>query len=179
MPLIDDDVLTLAAEGDGDAFQTLVNRYKPLLLRLLWRMLKDRDDVLDVLQETFIRAWGGLPEFRGESEFETWITRIAMNCAADRQRVNERHAHLSIAGDGVESPEPYGDRLVHSSEIRRIGARAIRQMTEVERIAYASRYQEGMPYARVGGILGVSEDAARQTYYRATRKLRTALKDAR
>ena len=70
-----------AAEGDAGAFGTLVARYQRPMAAVVSRMTRRSDDVDDIVQELFLRAWRGLPRFRGESQFSTWLYRIAVNTA--------------------------------------------------------------------------------------------------
>lgn len=70
-----------AAEGDQLAFQTLFERYHRPMAALVSRMIANSEDVDDVLQEVFVRAWRGLPNFRGDAQFSTWLYRIAVNSA--------------------------------------------------------------------------------------------------
>src|SRR5436190_23090711 len=83
MPDADADVLLVerVKRGDVRAFEMLVVKYQRRIERLVGRMVRDADLVQDIAQETFIRAYRALPQFRGESAFYTWLYRIAVNTA--------------------------------------------------------------------------------------------------
>jgi RNA polymerase sigma-70 factor (ECF subfamily) len=68
-------------EGDKQAFGLLVEKYRRKLLRLLSRMVRDPDEIEDIAQETFIKAYRALPQFRGDAAFYTWLYRIGVNTA--------------------------------------------------------------------------------------------------
>ena len=70
-----------AGQGDQRAFEFLVNKYQHRILALISRYVRDQDEVQDVAQEAFIKAWKALPRFRGDSAFYTWLYRIAVNTA--------------------------------------------------------------------------------------------------
>ena len=74
-------LVTLAQTGDDRAYEMLVIKYQRRIERLVGRMVRDSDIVQDIAQETFIRAWRALRNFRGEAQFYTWLYRIAVNTA--------------------------------------------------------------------------------------------------
>src|SRR5437667_6438011 len=78
-----DDLLLVAASknGDQEAFAQLVQRYQRLVFNLVYRMLQQYDEATEITQETFLAAWQGLPSFRGDARFPTWLYRIAYNCS--------------------------------------------------------------------------------------------------
>src|SRR5215203_2371517 len=93
----DDTLAARAAAGDDSAFEELVRRYQARVFRLACRITTDTD-APDVLQETFLRVYRNLPSFRGESQFGTWVYRIATNAALMHRRSSARRP-----GDSLES----------------------------------------------------------------------------
>jgi RNA polymerase sigma-70 factor (ECF subfamily) len=83
--------LSACAKGDKRAFGLLVEKYQRKLMRLLSRMVRDQDEVEDIAQETFIKAYRALPQFRGDAAFYTWLYRIGVNTAKN---------YLAIPGPG-------------------------------------------------------------------------------
>src|SRR5690554_5077449 len=77
----DADLVARVQQGDKRAFDLLMLKYQRKITRLLSRMLRDQSEIEDVMQETFIKAYRALPQFRGESAFYTWLYRIAINTA--------------------------------------------------------------------------------------------------
>src|SRR5262245_32269046 len=84
-----------AAAGDDPAFETIVRRYQARVFRLACRLTSDAD-APDVLQETFLQVYRHLPSFRGESQFGTWLYRIATNAALMHRRGTKRRAAESL-----------------------------------------------------------------------------------
>lgn len=75
-----------AVGGDGEAFEALFTKYRQRLFGVVWRVLKNEDAALDVVQDAFVKAYQGLDQLRGETRFYPWLRRIAVNQAIDRLR---------------------------------------------------------------------------------------------
>ncbi|TXD84846.1 sigma-70 family RNA polymerase sigma factor [Subsaximicrobium wynnwilliamsii] len=78
-------------KGDTSAFTVLVDNYKDLVFTLALRMLKNREEAEEVAQDTFIKAYKSLANFKGDSKFSTWIYRVAYNTCLDRIKKNKKH----------------------------------------------------------------------------------------
>src|SRR5512134_1140048 len=110
-----------AQKGDQNAFAALVDAHQRYVYNLALRVLKDENEALDLTQETFVRAWTALPNFRGQSQFRTWLYRIATNLCYNR--LPNLRRSLNDLGDDVmeEIPETNFDnpaRDVESGETR-------------------------------------------------------------
>ena len=94
-----DDAALVAAskQGDQDAFALLVQRHQHRIFNLVFRILQQYDEANEVTQETFLAAWQGLPSFRGEAQFSTWLYRIAYNCSQKQLEVRRRDRVLQEA----------------------------------------------------------------------------------
>src|SRR5579859_7092193 len=94
-----DDLQLVAAskDGDQDAFAQLVQRYQRRVFNLVYRMLQQYEEANEITQETFLAAWQGLPAFRGEARFATWLYRIAYNCALKQLETRKRDRALQAA----------------------------------------------------------------------------------
>ncbi len=94
-----DDVELVAASksGDQDAFVLLVQRHQHRVFNLVYRMLQQYDEANEVTQETFLAAWQGLPSFRGDARFSTWLYRIAYNCCMKQLEQHKRDQALQTA----------------------------------------------------------------------------------
>src|SRR5712664_3583490 len=93
-----DDVqlVTASKNGDQDAFSLLVQRYQRRVFNLVFRMLQDYEEASEITQEAFLAAWQGLPSFRGEARFSTWLYRIAYNCALKQLDLRKRDKALQV-----------------------------------------------------------------------------------
>lgn len=167
-----------AQRGDAEAFRVLVERYSPRLFRLAWRIVGEETSAEDAVQETFLRAYRALPRFDAQSQFGTWLHRIAANTAIEilrkRQRQQIRRGAEEEADD-APSREPGPDRRALSQEVDRAVREALDGLSPVERAAFVLRHYEERSIAEVCDALGLRESAGKQAVFRAVKKLRRAL----
>ena len=103
--LLESRLVAAARQGDVRAFETLVGEHSPRLQRTLRHIVGSAEDAEEVLQEALLKAWRGLPGFRAEARFSTWLYRIAMNEANRRLARNARRASLPIDDVMLELPD--------------------------------------------------------------------------
>jgi RNA polymerase sigma-70 factor, ECF subfamily len=168
--------------GDRDAFRSLVDRHSRAVFRLAFRMTGNETDAEDIVQETFLRAYRELARYESRSSFGTWLYRIATNCSLDLIRTRRFRGELPQAeGDAsdpmeaVPSSAPDPHRLAASREQGERVAEAMTQLSSQERVAFVLRHFEGLSIDQIGGVLGVGDNAAKHSIFRAVRKLRAAL----
>jgi RNA polymerase sigma-70 factor (ECF subfamily) len=162
--------------GEERAFDLLFNRYQYRIASLLGRYLRDADDVQDVTQETFIRAFRALTRFRGDSAFYTWLYRIAINtaknhlaagvrrpAAGDIDIADAEQLDTSHALHDVESPEALLARDELAAEIRA----AIADLPEELRSALTLREFDGLPYEEIAAIMDCPVGTVRSRIFRA------------
>ena len=175
--------------GDQRAFELLVIKYQRRIERLIGRMVRDSDLVQDIAQETFIRAYRALPQFRGESAFYTWLYRIAVNTAkkalVDLKRdplVPEGSMTVSEDGDETsrieneltdgETPEA----LLASKEIAAAVNAAIEALSEDLRQAITLREIEGLSYEEIAEVMNCPIGTVRSRIFRAREAIATRLR---
>jgi RNA polymerase sigma-70 factor (ECF subfamily) len=175
--------------GDQRAFELLVIKYQRRIERLIGRMVRDSDLVQDIAQETFIRAYRALPQFRGESAFYTWLYRIAVNTAkkalVDLKRdplVSEGSMTVSEDGDETsrieneltdgETPEA----LLASKEIAAAVNAAIEALSEDLRQAITLREIEGLSYEEIAEVMNCPIGTVRSRIFRAREAIATRLR---
>lgn len=171
------DLLTVrAAEGDEEAFETLVHHHAPGLLRLATRLLGSRAEAEDAVQESFVSAWRKLPEFRGDARFGTWIRRIVTNRCLNVLR--SRRTDLGL--DAV--PEPSApDHQVSPSRAAEAHAavadlsRAMEGLSAEQRVCWVLRELDGVSYESIAETVGISPEAVRGRVFRARRYLTEAM----
>ena len=178
-----------ARRGDKHAFEMLVVKYQRRIERLVGRMVRDSDLVLDVAQETFIRAWRALPQFRGESAFYTWLYRIAINSAkkalADLRR-DPLVAEASLArGEDGEEPSRVENELsdgetpealLASKEIAAAVNAAIEALSEELRQAITLREIEGLSYEEISEVMNCPIGTVRSRIFRAREAIAARLR---
>jgi RNA polymerase sigma-70 factor, ECF subfamily len=183
MEQADEAAVALAQAGDEDAFRSLVERHSRAIFRLAFRMTGNEQDAEDVVQEAFLRAHQRLRQFESRANFGTWLHRVAVNCALDFMRVRRRHESGreeidSVGADGTRplpADDPAPDRLVFGGEVQRRVAAVIAELSPKERAAFVLRHFEEMSIEEISRTMGVRADAAKNSIFRAVRKLRKEL----
>jgi RNA polymerase sigma-70 factor, ECF subfamily len=174
--------------GDRDAYRVLVERYSLYIYRLAFRMTGNSHDAEEVVQEAFLRGYQKLTQFAGNSNFGTWVYRIAANYAIDRirqRKVEEaRQANPSKhTEDGLEvdpvaqvkDPSASPERLAGSAELAAKMRQALDELTPAERTAIVMRHWEGCAIDEIAAVLKSNTNATKNTVFRAVAKLRKAL----
>lgn len=169
----------LAQEGDRGALDELVRRHHPAVARLLWRFVRRREDLDDLVQETFLRMVRGLPGWRADQPFVHWLLRIATNVGRDffrRAAVRKRWMAQS-ASDSVEAsviPEPIEPG---ADPAARLAADEVKAMLERlppdDRTLLTLHHLEGWELSRIAAQFGWTVTAAKLRAWRARRRLRS------
>jgi RNA polymerase sigma-70 factor (ECF subfamily) len=175
--------------GDVRAFEMLVVKYQRRIERLIGRMVRDSDLVQDIAQESFIRAYRALPQFRGESAFYTWLYRIAVNTAKkalmdlkrdplvseSSLRSDDENEETSRAENELtdgETPEA----LLASKEIAAAVNAAIEALSEDLRQAITLREIEGLSYEEIAELMNCPIGTVRSRIFRAREAIATRLR---
>jgi len=162
-----------ARRGDERAWTELYERHSDLVFRLAYRVVKNRDAALDVVQDTFVKASVALAGFREESSFRSWVAAIAINEARSWLRKRSREPTVPLAS----GPEPASagrpaDRAVADSELAGHALRLIETLPDLQRDAVLLRTTEGLSYREIAEALGSTEGSVRVSYHHGIRKLR-------
>ncbi|MDQ2736030.1 MAG: RNA polymerase sigma factor RpoE, partial [Pseudomonadota bacterium] len=176
-------------QGDVKAFEMLVVKYQRRIARLIGRMVRDVDLVPDIAQETFIRAYRAIPQFRGDSAFYTWLYRIAVNTAkkalmelkrdplvtesarASRDDDDDGPRHDHELSDG-ETPEA----VLASKQIAAAVNFAIEGLSEELRQAITLREIEGLTYEEIAELMNCPIGTVRSRIFRAREAIATRLR---
>lgn len=175
--------------GDMRAFEMLVVKYQRRIERLIGRMVRDTDLVQDIAQETFIRAYRAIPQFRGESAFYTWLYRIAVN-TAKKQLVELKRdplvseASLANQDEGDETSRVENElsdgetpeALLASKEIANAVNAAIEALSEDLRQAITLREIEGLSYEEIAEVMNCPIGTVRSRIFRAREAIATRLR---
>jgi RNA polymerase sigma-70 factor, ECF subfamily len=169
-----------AQNGDHEAFALLVTEHQRYVYNLALRVLKNEKEALDLAQETFVRAWTAFPNFRGQSQFRTWLYRIVTNLCYNR--LPNLRRSLNDLGDDVISEIPETDiafdNPAHGSESRELRSylhKAIEELDENYRLLISLRYQSELSYEEIASTLNLPLGTVKTGLFRAKEKLRIAL----
>lgn len=154
------------------AFEQLVRHHSPSLYWQIRRMVLNHDDADDLLQNTFIKAWTGLQNFRGDSSLSTWLYRIAMNECLNF--LTRRRETLSMDDEEVQrvvmnqlDEDPWFD----GDQAERALQQAILTLPEKQRMVFNLRYFEEMGYEEMSRVLDTSVGALKASYHHAVKKI--------
>jgi RNA polymerase sigma-70 factor (ECF subfamily) len=188
----DDDLIRDAQKGDRGSFDTLVRRYDQSVLRLALHMLGNEQDAQDVHQEAFIKAYRHLGNFRFECSFYTWLYRIVTNLCLDqlRRRKSRREdpaTALDSSGDEMDLLSNITDDRAMANPARELDRKrmgetiqdALDKLTPRERTVFELKHYQGLKLRTIGEMLNTTEETAKNTLFRATRKLRLNLAELR
>ncbi len=154
------------------AFNLLVRKYQQKIYYLIRRMVIDHDDASDLTQNTFIKIWKGLDNFREDSQLYTWIYRIATNESLTFLKQKRTRFFIPLGDVEYEltskldyDPNFTGDKLERKLQ------QAILTLPEKQRLVFNLRYYDNMKYEEMSKSLGVTEGALKASYHHAVKKI--------
>ncbi len=184
--VIDNEAAWVAAAkaGDVSCFEELVRRNEARIFRLAFQITGNQEDAEDAMQEAFIKAYRHINQFRGDSLFSTWLTRIAVNEALQKLRKRQPHQlSLDESPDTIENPmpreveawEPTPEQRYARTELREIISKAIGELGGAYRVVFLLRDVESLSTKETAQLLGLSVSAVKSRLLRARLMLRSKL----
>jgi RNA polymerase sigma-70 factor (ECF subfamily) len=175
MPITDEEILAQfkQPESKEKAFRNLLSNYQERLYYHVRRYVHHHEDANDVLQNTFIKVWNAIDNFRGESGLYTWLYRIASNEAITYINKVKKHPTVDIEQSsaqyrgGTDSPE--ADEMTAKLQ------RAIDTLPDKQKQVFIMRYYDEMPYEQISGIVDTSVGALKASYHHAVKKIEEIL----
>ncbi len=173
---IDRELVERARKGDRAAFDLLVRKYQPKVVKLVARYLRDPSEALDIAQETFLKAYRALPGFRSDSAFYTWLYRIAINTAKNHLAAQARRPPAEdidsgdaeqLGGESDLKDLATPERLLLTEEIERTVREAIEELPEELRTAIVLRELEGLSYDEIAEVMECPVGTVRSRIFRA------------
>jgi RNA polymerase sigma-70 factor, ECF subfamily len=172
-----DRTLVLRAQsGERPAFNALVRKYRPRVMKLSMRYIRNRADAEDAVQETFMKAYWGLRRFRGDSAFYSWLHRIAVNSAKTALSLRARHSSVFSATRNADELSDTGavlkematpEKLALADEICGAVNAAIEALGDEQRTAIVLRELEGFTYSQVASAMSCPVGTVRSRVFRA------------
>jgi RNA polymerase sigma-70 factor (ECF subfamily) len=184
---LDDDLALVAASMSGDiaAFEELVRRYDRKLLRIALQVTHNQEDAQEAVQETFLKAYQKLNQFRGNSKLSTWLIRIALNESLMTLRKRRRYTqelpleyedpngeHLPL---DVADWSPNPEQLYSRSELQEILRKALEGLPPALRVVFVLRDVEGLSTNETSAALDLGSSAVKARLFRARLQLREKL----
>ena len=162
-------------EGDREAFMTLTSLYQKKVFLLGYSFFRNREDALDIVQETFLKLYQKIALFRRGENFQNWLLQIAKNLCIDHYRKNYGKNKELQSGIPVEemnisshnSTDPY-----LSSDLKRIFSTCIKKLAERQRMIFVMKHYNQLKYKEIAQILGISLGTVKSLHYKAVQNLR-------
>lgn len=165
-----------AKQGDADAFAQLVQAYETSVYRLALRMCGNAHDAEEVAQEAFVAAWKGLPAFRGESKFSSWLYQLTTNAAINFLRKEKRHRAATPLEDEMElAADGTPQQAAEAAELRESLQQALDSLTPEHRQIFLLRQMRQLSYDEIGRLLGLESGTVKSRLNRAKKQLRQIL----
>ncbi len=173
---LDKELVLRVQQGDKSAFDLLVIKYQHRIIQLVNRYVKDPSEAQDVAQESFIKAYRALPNFRGDSAFYTWLYRIAINTAKNylvsrNRRYSDYQVDVQEAEQVENAPQLKGmdtpENLLMNDEIVSVVESAIEKLPEDMKMAIMLREFEGLSYEEISQAMECPVGTVRSRIFRA------------
>ena len=186
-PVASDDLDLVHATKNGDvaAFEQLVKRYDRKLFRIAQSVTHNQEDSQDAVQETFLKAYQHLAEFRGDSQFSTWLIRITLNQSLMKLRKQRATREVSLDEDfGTDDDmhprevidwAPNAEELYSVSELRDILLKTIEELRPILRAVFVLHDLEGLSTDQTAEVMNLSQSAVKSRLWRARLQLRERL----
>jgi RNA polymerase sigma-70 factor (ECF subfamily) len=189
---IEAELIREAQAGSRAAFDALVRQYERQVLRLALHLTGSENDAEDIYQDAFLKAYRYIGNFRFECSFYTWIYRIVTNLCLDqlRRRKTRRENHAVMVdrtGDEIDVLASISDNRSFSNPARELDRKqlgekiqsALDKLTPRERVVFELKHYQGLRLRTIGEMLNTTEETAKNTLFRATKKLRAQLSELR
>jgi RNA polymerase sigma-70 factor (ECF subfamily) len=176
------ELIRRAQNGDQVAFAELVQQHDRAVFALLARFVRSADDAKDLYQEILIKVYRGLPGFRFQSEFSTWLHRITVNtCLSHRDRRRSEGGQNERGSIALEedppSPEATPDEAAEAGDTARRIQQAMHILSPQQRMVFTLRHYEGRSMKEIAATLRCAEGTAKRYLFDATRRMRGELGD--
>jgi RNA polymerase sigma-70 factor (ECF subfamily) len=175
----DEVLISLLQDGEEGAFRILVQRYHEKIRNLIYSIFDEPDLVDDLTQEVFIKAYEGLPSFRFQSSFYTWVYRIAVNRSRDELRRRKVRKWLSLHSMDETTDREVQQRMVsapHNTDAQEIVAKGLQALPEKFRLAVVLKDIEGLSYEQIAEVMQCEIGTVKSRLSRARAMLRKVLK---
>ena len=176
---IDRELIERFHGGDEKAFTLLVDHYKKKVYFTAYRFVGNHDEADDLSQETFMRVYGSLRRFRGDSSFYTWMYRIVVNLCINHLKMKSRATRVPLedVAHHVSDPRSDPERDLKNRKIRDRLNEAIARLPEKQRLVFMLHQFDGLQHKEIARMLNKSEGGIKANYFHAIRKLRRHMEE--
>ena len=178
------ELIARTQNGEANAFNPIIRKYRESIYNLLYNRVHNKETAEDLCQEVFLKAWKGLPNFKGQSAFYSWLYKIAVNCSIDFLRKQNKGFILSWedlppnAEDILQAIQKHPSlyQIVEKKEFGHILSEAVRQLPPGQRRVFYLRYGEDLKIRDIAARMNKSEGTIKSHLHHAHRKLQELLR---
>ncbi len=171
------EIIQRAKDGDQGAMATLIENNQKNIFALAYRMTGNRDDALDITQDTFIKAMRSIRKFRGDSKFSTWLYTIASNLSKDHIRKLGRIDVVSLEEDWLKAGNVSPFEETYEKERQELVKRGIAALPPQMRAAFVLRFEDNLPISEIAKVLDKSEGTIKAQIHTAVEKIKALIEE--
>jgi len=168
-------LVILARQGDLAAFEELVSLYRERVYRTAFRVMREKESALDVVQEAFIRVHAELKNCRGEAAFEGWLYRLVTNLAIDHYRRAKRRRFLPLLMDFAGKGGP--ERELEAKGAKRRLNEALDCLSDRQKKVFVLKHYQGLSTVEIAEVIDAAEGTVKATLHQAMNKMRDFLEN--
>lgn len=171
-------LLEKAKDGDRDAFKTIVNLYQQKVFLLAYSFLRDREDALDIVQETFMKLYQKFDTFDSEGNFQAWLLQIAKNLSIDYYRKHYSRRREMEVEKSVDELDPAAEGASSeglTSDLRQAFSRCLQKLGERQRLIFVMKHYNGLQYKEIAELLHISVGTVKSLHFKAVQNMKKLL----
>lgn len=171
-------LLDKAKAGDREAFKTVVSRYQKKVFLLAYSLLHNREDALDVVQETFMKLYQKFHIFESERNFQAWLLQMTKNLAIDYYRKHHLQRREREVGGTIERIDVPGEGSASPSSRVELGqafSRCLEKLAVKQRMILVMKHYQGLQYQEIARVLDISVGTVKSLHFKAVRNMRKLL----
>ncbi len=168
-----------AKQGDQEAFMTITSLFQKNVFQLAYSFFRNREDALDIVQDTFLRLYKKIRYYEKEKSFKSWILQIAKNLCIDRYRKNhKKHDNKAMGSAEIDSlhlTDETGTEKNSDTDIKRIVSKCLKELPERQRMIFVMKHYNELKYTEIADTLGVAVGTAKSLHFKAVNNLRNLM----
>jgi RNA polymerase sigma-70 factor (ECF subfamily) len=168
-----------AKNGDREAFVAITRQYQKSVFQLSYSFFQNREDALDIVQETFLKIYQKIHYYEAGRSFKNWILQVAKNLCIDRYRKNhKKHDQKALGGDEIEEihlTDEKGTERNSDADIKRIVAKCLKQLPERQRMIFVMKHYNELKYKDIAETLGIAVGTVKSLNFKAVNRLRNLI----
>lgn len=171
-------LLEKAREGDRQAFKAIVSIYQQKVFLLAYSILRNREDGMDIVQETFLRLYQKLGAYEREKNFQAWLLQMAKNLCIDYYRKNyskRRELENTMSIEELNLAADNGPNNPASYDLRQVFSRCLEKLGDRQRMIFVLKHYNGLQYQEIAQVLNISVGTVKSLHFKAVQNLRNLL----